>query len=102
LWTVEWRTRRFVALYRQDGTVTGVLDWNMAKQARIRRQEVVDASQDSWETEKIALQAGTAASSPEQNVTSTVNSARRTGWRRPPRRSGMPGTRQACHKEQLD
>jgi len=32
--------RRFVAQYRIDGRVTGVLGWNMAKQARIRRQDV--------------------------------------------------------------
>ncbi|MER6945192.1 FAD-dependent oxidoreductase [Nonomuraea sp. NPDC000554] len=35
--------RRFVALYRRNGTVTGVLGWNMPKQARLRRQEVADA-----------------------------------------------------------
>ncbi|MCX2730205.1 FAD-dependent oxidoreductase [Saccharopolyspora sp. NFXS83] len=34
---------RFVARYRQDGRTTGVLGWNMAKQTRIRRQEIVDA-----------------------------------------------------------
>ena len=34
--------RRFVARYRTDGVVTGVLGWNMPKQARLRRQEVVD------------------------------------------------------------
>ncbi|MFG1705332.1 NAD(P)/FAD-dependent oxidoreductase [Nonomuraea sp. M3C6] len=33
-------SRRFVALYRQDGRTTGVLGWNMPKQARLRRQEV--------------------------------------------------------------
>jgi NADPH-dependent 2,4-dienoyl-CoA reductase/sulfur reductase-like enzyme len=33
--------RRFVAAYRQDGEVTGLLGWNMAKQARLRRQELV-------------------------------------------------------------
>lgn len=33
--------RRFVALYRQDGEVTGVLGWNMPKQARLHRQELV-------------------------------------------------------------
>ena len=37
--------RRFVARYRSDGVVTGVLGWNMPKQARLRRQEVVDALQ---------------------------------------------------------
>ncbi|MDX8050835.1 FAD-dependent oxidoreductase [Lentzea sp. BCCO 10_0798] len=31
---------RFVATYRQDGVVTGVLGWNMAKQARLLRQEI--------------------------------------------------------------
>ncbi|MFF3580453.1 NAD(P)/FAD-dependent oxidoreductase [Streptomyces mirabilis] len=35
--------RRFVARYRSDGVVTGVLGWNMPKQARQRRQEIVDA-----------------------------------------------------------
>ncbi|GAA3137910.1 FAD-dependent oxidoreductase [Rhodococcus sp. (in: high G+C Gram-positive bacteria)] len=34
--------RRFVARYRTDGIVTGVLGWNMPKQSRLRRQEVVD------------------------------------------------------------
>lgn len=34
--------RRFVALYRRDGAVTGVLGWNMPKQARLRRQRLVD------------------------------------------------------------
>ena len=37
-------SRRFVARYRSDGVVTGVLGWNMPKQARLRRQEVVDAA----------------------------------------------------------
>jgi NADPH-dependent 2,4-dienoyl-CoA reductase/sulfur reductase-like enzyme len=36
--------RRFVATYRRGGVVTGVLGWNMPKQARLRRQEVVGAS----------------------------------------------------------
>ncbi|QXE38511.1 FAD-dependent oxidoreductase [Streptomyces sp. GMY02] len=36
-------TGRFVARYRRDGRVTGVLGWNMPKQARMRRQEVADA-----------------------------------------------------------
>lgn len=36
-------TRRFVARYRTDGVVTGVLGWNMPKQSRLRRQEIVDA-----------------------------------------------------------
>ena len=34
---------RFVARYERDGQVAGVLGWNMAKQARIRRKEVVDS-----------------------------------------------------------
>ncbi|TQJ37958.1 FAD-dependent oxidoreductase (plasmid) [Streptomyces sp. NBC_00080] len=34
--------RRFVARYRSGGRVTGVLGWNMPKQARMRRQEIVD------------------------------------------------------------
>jgi NADPH-dependent 2,4-dienoyl-CoA reductase/sulfur reductase-like enzyme len=38
---------RFVALYRRNGTTTGVLGWRMPKQTRLRRQEVVDAFQDS-------------------------------------------------------
>lgn len=33
--------RRFVARYRSEGRVTGVLGWNMPKQARMRRQEIV-------------------------------------------------------------
>ena len=36
--------RRFVARYRSEGVVTGVLGWNMPKQARQRRQELVDAA----------------------------------------------------------
>ncbi|AWS48665.1 NAD(P)/FAD-dependent oxidoreductase [Streptosporangium sp. 'caverna'] len=39
-------SRRFVALYRHDGRVTGVLGWNMPKQTRLRRQEVIDALPD--------------------------------------------------------
>ncbi|MCX4815187.1 FAD-dependent oxidoreductase [Streptomyces sp. NBC_01239] len=35
--------RRFVARYTSAGVVTGVLGWNMPKQTRLRRQEVVDA-----------------------------------------------------------
>jgi NADPH-dependent 2,4-dienoyl-CoA reductase/sulfur reductase-like enzyme len=31
---------RFVAQYRHGGEVTGVLGWNMPKQARLRRQEI--------------------------------------------------------------
>ncbi|GGM98611.1 NAD(P)/FAD-dependent oxidoreductase [Streptomyces fuscichromogenes] len=33
---------RFVALYRRDGHMTGVLGWNMPKQARLHRAAVVD------------------------------------------------------------
>jgi len=42
---VEGQTsaRRFVARYRSAGVTTGVLGWNMPKQARLHRQEVVDA-----------------------------------------------------------
>ncbi|MEV7086191.1 FAD-dependent oxidoreductase [Streptomyces sp. NPDC093085] len=36
-------SRRFVARYTSDGVVTGVLGWNMPKQTRARRQEVVAA-----------------------------------------------------------
>jgi NADPH-dependent 2,4-dienoyl-CoA reductase/sulfur reductase-like enzyme len=32
--------RRFVARYRSDGVVTGVLGWNMPKQSRLRRAEI--------------------------------------------------------------
>ena len=39
----DLRDRRFVARYRSEGVVTGVLGWNMPKQTRHRRQEVVDA-----------------------------------------------------------
>jgi NADPH-dependent 2,4-dienoyl-CoA reductase/sulfur reductase-like enzyme len=35
--------RRFVARYRSEGVVTGVLGWNMPKQARLRRQEILAA-----------------------------------------------------------
>ncbi|MEU4227059.1 FAD-dependent oxidoreductase [Nonomuraea sp. NPDC026600] len=38
--------RRFVALYRRDDRVTGVLGWNMPKQTRLRRQDVVDGLSD--------------------------------------------------------
>ncbi|MBH0118396.1 FAD-dependent oxidoreductase [Rhodococcus sp. CX] len=34
--------RRFVARYSKDGVVTGVLGWNMPKQVRQRRQDVID------------------------------------------------------------
>ncbi|MFC5819476.1 NAD(P)/FAD-dependent oxidoreductase [Nonomuraea harbinensis] len=33
--------RRFAALYREGGRVTGVLGWNMAKQARLLRQSAL-------------------------------------------------------------
>ncbi|MBK3565444.1 NAD(P)/FAD-dependent oxidoreductase [Streptomyces sp. MBT62] len=36
-------TRRFVTRYRSGGRVTGILGWNMPKQARQRRQEIVDS-----------------------------------------------------------
>ncbi|MFG1878723.1 NAD(P)/FAD-dependent oxidoreductase [Sphaerisporangium sp. NPDC049003] len=36
--------RRFVALYRRDGTITAVLGWNMPKQARLRRPQIGDAA----------------------------------------------------------
>jgi NADPH-dependent 2,4-dienoyl-CoA reductase/sulfur reductase-like enzyme len=35
--------RRFVARYSVGGHVTGVVGWNMPKQTRLRRQEIVDA-----------------------------------------------------------
>jgi NADPH-dependent 2,4-dienoyl-CoA reductase/sulfur reductase-like enzyme len=35
--------RRFVALFHRGGRVTGVIGWNMPKQTRQHRQEVVDA-----------------------------------------------------------
>ncbi|MET7682476.1 FAD-dependent oxidoreductase [Streptomyces sp. NPDC005423] len=35
--------RRFVARYSSGGAVTAVLGWNMPKQTRLRRQDVVDA-----------------------------------------------------------
>ncbi|MET9214038.1 MULTISPECIES: NAD(P)/FAD-dependent oxidoreductase [unclassified Nocardia] len=37
---------RFVVRYERDGAVTAVLGWNMAKQARIRRQELIDGRAD--------------------------------------------------------
>ncbi|GAA1748802.1 NAD(P)/FAD-dependent oxidoreductase [Nonomuraea bangladeshensis] len=37
--------RRFVAVYRRDGQVTGVLGWNMPKQARQHRQQLTAAFQ---------------------------------------------------------
>ena len=40
----EVAARRFVARYRSEGVVTGVLGWNMPKQARLRRQELVDCA----------------------------------------------------------
>lgn len=36
-------TGRFVARYRSEGRITGVLGWNMPKQTRLRRQDVADA-----------------------------------------------------------
>jgi NADPH-dependent 2,4-dienoyl-CoA reductase/sulfur reductase-like enzyme len=36
--------RRFVAAYRRDGEITGVLGWNMPKQARLHRQELLRVS----------------------------------------------------------
>lgn len=39
----ELAAHRFVARYRSGGRVTGILGWNMPKQARQRRQEIVDA-----------------------------------------------------------
>ncbi|MFE3247544.1 oxidoreductase C-terminal domain-containing protein [Streptomyces sp. NPDC059209] len=36
-------TGRFVARCRNAGVVTGVLGWDMPKQARLRRQDVADA-----------------------------------------------------------
>ncbi|MGV9360862.1 NAD(P)/FAD-dependent oxidoreductase [Amycolatopsis sp. NPDC003731] len=35
---------RFVAEYRRGGAVTGVLGWNMPKQARLRRQDIAGAA----------------------------------------------------------
>jgi NADPH-dependent 2,4-dienoyl-CoA reductase/sulfur reductase-like enzyme len=35
--------RRFVVRYERAGVVTGVLGWNMPKQTRLRRQDVLDA-----------------------------------------------------------
>lgn len=35
--------RRFVVRYRSAGLVTGVLGWNMPKQSRLRRQDILDA-----------------------------------------------------------
>ncbi|MET9556221.1 FAD-dependent oxidoreductase [Streptomyces sp. NPDC006645] len=39
-------TGRFVARYRHEGRITGVLGWNMPKQTRQRRQDVADALAD--------------------------------------------------------
>lgn len=39
----EHAGRRFVAQFSRNGRVTGVLGWNMPKQTRQRRQDVVDA-----------------------------------------------------------
>ncbi|MFB9836860.1 oxidoreductase C-terminal domain-containing protein, partial [Actinoallomurus acaciae] len=38
--------RRFVARYSHAGRVTGVLGWNMPKQTRLRRQELLDTRAD--------------------------------------------------------
>ncbi|MEU0796271.1 FAD-dependent oxidoreductase [Amycolatopsis sp. NPDC005961] len=40
----EVTTRRFVAEYREGGRVTGVLGWNMPKQARLHRQAIAGAA----------------------------------------------------------
>ncbi|KXX62408.1 NAD(P)/FAD-dependent oxidoreductase [Rhodococcus sp. LB1] len=39
----EVSSRRFVARYRSNGRVTGVLGWNMPKQVRLHRQEILDS-----------------------------------------------------------
>lgn len=39
----ELSARRFVVRYTSGGKVTGVLGWNMPKQARQRRQEIIDS-----------------------------------------------------------
>lgn len=36
-------TRRFVTRYSLDGRVTGIVGWNMPKQTRLHRQDIVDA-----------------------------------------------------------
>ncbi|MEU6131022.1 FAD-dependent oxidoreductase [Saccharopolyspora sp. NPDC047091] len=36
---------RFVVRYREDGRTTAVLGWNMPKQVRLRRQEILDAAE---------------------------------------------------------
>ncbi|MFD0658214.1 oxidoreductase C-terminal domain-containing protein [Thermocatellispora tengchongensis] len=38
---------RFTALYQEGGQVTAVLGWNMPKQARLLRQQVLGAWQDT-------------------------------------------------------
>ncbi len=38
--------RRFVARYRRHDRTSGVLGWNMPKQARLRRREITDAMSD--------------------------------------------------------
>ncbi|MFQ6396192.1 NAD(P)/FAD-dependent oxidoreductase [Nocardia sp. KC 131] len=43
----DLHTRRFVTRYRLDGRVTGVVGWNMPKQTRLRRQDIVDAQAQS-------------------------------------------------------
>jgi NADPH-dependent 2,4-dienoyl-CoA reductase/sulfur reductase-like enzyme len=42
----EVAERRFVVRYQRDGRVIAVLGWNMPKQVRLRRHEVVDALPD--------------------------------------------------------
>ncbi|WP_327113480.1 FAD-dependent oxidoreductase [Nocardia sp. NBC_01730] len=37
------QSRRFVASYRVDGRVTGVVGWKMPKQTRLHRQDIADA-----------------------------------------------------------
>ncbi|MFC3996012.1 NAD(P)/FAD-dependent oxidoreductase [Nocardiopsis sediminis] len=54
--------RRFVALYRRNGAVTGVLGWNMPKQARVLRRRLADAFWDPAESDR--LSAPLAAGSP--------------------------------------
>lgn len=40
-------SRRFVARYTEGGRTTGILGWNMAKQVRMRRRELVVAAADA-------------------------------------------------------
>ncbi|MER6545785.1 hypothetical protein [Streptomyces sp. NPDC001250] len=41
----EENGRRFVALYRRGGRVTGVLAWNMPKQTRLHRPALVGTAE---------------------------------------------------------